>query len=76
MTEPADYQAIRFERDRHVALLTLDRPERMNAWTDRMGAELSDAMARCDAFSPTHTAGRTRSSTSLSSTELRTAPAW
>jgi enoyl-CoA hydratase/carnithine racemase len=40
-----DYQQIRTEVQGGVALLTLDRPERMNAWTPRMGAELSHAIA-------------------------------
>jgi len=40
-----DYQQIRAELREDVALLTLDRPERMNAWTSRMGAELSHAIA-------------------------------
>ncbi len=31
-----------------VAVVTLDRPGRRNAWNARMGFELSDAMARCD----------------------------
>jgi enoyl-CoA hydratase/carnithine racemase len=39
------YQQIRSELREHVALLTLDRPERMNAWTPRMGAELAHAIA-------------------------------
>jgi enoyl-CoA hydratase/carnithine racemase len=44
-----EYQAILFERKDGVALLTLDRPERMNAWTGRMAAELSHALGRCNA---------------------------
>jgi enoyl-CoA hydratase/carnithine racemase len=43
-----DYQAIRFERDDGVATLTLNRPERMNAWTGRMAIELSHALGACN----------------------------
>jgi enoyl-CoA hydratase/carnithine racemase len=43
-----EYEAIRFERDAGVAVLTLDRPERMNAWTGRMAFELSRALAECN----------------------------
>ena len=32
-----------------VATVTLNRPERMNAWTWRMGRELDDALRACDA---------------------------
>jgi enoyl-CoA hydratase/carnithine racemase len=32
-----------------VATVTLDRPERMNAWTWRMGRALDDALRACDA---------------------------
>jgi len=43
-----EYEAIRYEREGGVAVLTLDRPERMNAWTGRMAAELSHALERCN----------------------------
>lgn len=43
-----EYEAIRFERVGGVALLTLNRPERMNAWTGRMAAELSHALGVCN----------------------------
>ena len=39
---------IRFEIADEVAVVTLDRPEAMNAFTGRMGAELGEAYARCD----------------------------
>ena len=32
-----------------VALITLNRPEKLNAWTPRMGAELSEAIEAADA---------------------------
>mgnify|MGYP000754414582 CR=1 FL=1 len=39
------YQTIRLERDGHVATLTLDRPDRLNAFNDTMVREL---VAACD----------------------------
>ena len=39
------YEQIRYEQRDEIALLTLDRPERLNAWTARMGRELADAFA-------------------------------
>ena len=45
----SDYEAVAFEIADRVATITLSRPERMNAFTWQMGAELSDAYARCDA---------------------------
>jgi enoyl-CoA hydratase/carnithine racemase len=45
-----DYECIQLDTgDDGVAVLTLDRPEQLNAWNDRMGDELSHALARCDA---------------------------
>lgn len=40
-----DYQQILTDRRDEVLLLTLNRPERMNAWTPRMMAELTDAIS-------------------------------
>jgi enoyl-CoA hydratase/carnithine racemase len=42
------YEEIRVADDDHVRLITLDRPERRNAMSWRMLAELSDAMAAAD----------------------------
>jgi enoyl-CoA hydratase/carnithine racemase len=42
-------EQILFDVQDGVALLTLNRPERMNAWTYRMNAELMDAIAFCNA---------------------------
>jgi enoyl-CoA hydratase/carnithine racemase len=39
-----DYQQIAVERRGDVALLTLARPERLNAWTPRMSVELAHAI--------------------------------
>ncbi len=44
-----DYASIRYETRGAVALLTLDRPERLNAWTPAMAEEQADALARANA---------------------------
>ena len=43
-----EYEAIRFEREDSVAILTLNRPQRMNAWTGAMALELSHALGVCN----------------------------
>jgi enoyl-CoA hydratase/carnithine racemase len=43
-----DYEQILFDIDERVALITLNRPEAMNAWTNVMSEELDDAMHRCN----------------------------
>ena len=43
------FEQIIFETSGRVALLTLNRPEKLNAWTPTMSRELSDAMYECDA---------------------------
>ena len=45
----ADYEQIRYDVDAHVLTLTLDRPERLNAFTPVMKRELIDAFDRADA---------------------------
>jgi enoyl-CoA hydratase/carnithine racemase len=47
MTSDMD-QHVRVERDGKVAVLTLDRPDRLNAFTGSMGQELGRAYAACD----------------------------
>lgn len=42
------YEQIEVERRDGVALLTLHRPERLNAWTPRMSVELADAVERAN----------------------------
>jgi len=42
------YEYVRVDDNGHVRVITLDRPERRNAMTWRMHAELSDAMAAAD----------------------------
>ena len=42
------YQQLLFDLQDGVALITLNRPEAMNAWTATMAQELTDAMHRCN----------------------------
>jgi len=42
------YEQIRFDVRDGVGVLTLNRPERMNAWTYQMSAELTDAINYCN----------------------------
>ena len=44
-----DYEQITAERRDDVVVLTLDRPDRLNAWTPRMSAELVHAIEAADA---------------------------
>ena len=43
-----DYEQVTYEVDGGVAVVTLDRPDKLNAMTAQMGAELGDAMAEAD----------------------------
>jgi enoyl-CoA hydratase/carnithine racemase len=44
-----DYTTIRYEVRDEVGLITLQRPERLNAWTPRMSEEQVDAIERANA---------------------------
>jgi enoyl-CoA hydratase/carnithine racemase len=44
-----DFQDIRYELDGHLLTITLDRPDRLNAFTPRMAEELIEAFDRADA---------------------------
>jgi enoyl-CoA hydratase/carnithine racemase len=44
-----EFEQIRTEVEQHVLTITLNRPERLNAWTPMMGAELIAAFDRADA---------------------------
>jgi enoyl-CoA hydratase/carnithine racemase len=44
-----DYSTITYERREAVALITLNRPERLNAWTPRMASEQADAIRTANA---------------------------
>lgn len=43
-----EYREILYEVSEALATITLNRPERLNAWTLRMGAEVRDAFLRAD----------------------------
>ncbi|MBM4361394.1 MAG: enoyl-CoA hydratase, partial [Deltaproteobacteria bacterium] len=43
------YEQILYEVEDRVATITLNRPERLNAWTQRMAAEVKHAAARAEA---------------------------
>lgn len=42
------YEQIRYEVKDPIATITLDRPDRLNAWTDRMGDEVKHALAQAE----------------------------
>jgi enoyl-CoA hydratase/carnithine racemase len=44
-----ELKVVRYERDGRVVVVTLDRPERLNAWTGRMHAEYRAALAHAEA---------------------------
>ena len=44
-----EYEEIRYELSDHIVTLTLQRPQRLNAFTPRMFDELLDALDRIDA---------------------------
>ncbi len=43
---PADYETITYERRGRVGLITLNRPEKLNAWNPRMETEFIDVVNR------------------------------
>jgi enoyl-CoA hydratase/carnithine racemase len=43
-----EYETIIFETENQIATITLNRPERLNAWTLRMDAEIWDALAKIE----------------------------
>jgi enoyl-CoA hydratase/carnithine racemase len=43
------YEDILYEVDGHAAVITLNRPTRLNAWTGNMARDYRDALARADA---------------------------
>ncbi len=44
----SEYEDIRFDVNDGVATITLHRPEQMNSFSGKMGAELGEAYRRCD----------------------------
>jgi enoyl-CoA hydratase/carnithine racemase len=51
-----DVELVRYERDARVAVLTLNRPERLNAFSDELVVALVDALRRFDADDEAHVA--------------------
>ena len=49
IANPDDYQDIAYSVDDRVAVISLNRPENLNAFSSLMGTELSDALRRGDA---------------------------
>ena len=45
---PMEYQQILYETRGEVALITLNRPDKLNAWTPRMSEEQADALTRAN----------------------------
>ena len=43
-----EFEEIRYEVADQILTITLDRPDRLNAWTPRMGIELAEAFDRAD----------------------------
>jgi enoyl-CoA hydratase/carnithine racemase len=43
-----DFKDIIFEKSERIATVTMNRPERMNAWTPQMGGEIKAAMVDAD----------------------------
>jgi 2-(1,2-epoxy-1,2-dihydrophenyl)acetyl-CoA isomerase len=48
MTTTAGYDQILFETKGRTGIITLNRPEKLNAWTYAMGGEMMDAIERCN----------------------------
>src|SRR4029077_1507589 len=48
MESAVSYETIRYEADGPALTITLNRPEKLNAYTAQMGAELADAIVRAD----------------------------
>jgi 2-(1,2-epoxy-1,2-dihydrophenyl)acetyl-CoA isomerase len=48
MTTATGYQQILFEKRGRTGVITLNRPEKLNAWTYAMGGEMMDAIDRCN----------------------------
>jgi 2-(1,2-epoxy-1,2-dihydrophenyl)acetyl-CoA isomerase len=45
---PANYELITFEQQGRTGVITLNRPEKLNAWSYAMGGEVNDAIERCN----------------------------
>ena len=42
------FEQITLEKEEDIAVVTLNRPERLNAWTQQMNGELVEAVVRCN----------------------------
>ncbi|MFI5365285.1 MAG: crotonase/enoyl-CoA hydratase family protein [Candidatus Binatia bacterium] len=49
-----EYQSVRYEVDGRIAVITLNRPQRMNAIDGRMPREIADAVKRANADNDVH----------------------
>src|SRR5688572_22349252 len=49
LDDRAGYDTIRYETAGEIATITLDRPEKLNAWTPHMAEEQADAIGRANA---------------------------
>lgn len=47
-SQTAEYEEILYTIDEPAAIITLNRPDRLNAWTHRMGEELRHALAQAE----------------------------
>ncbi|HEY8173680.1 MAG TPA: enoyl-CoA hydratase-related protein [Dehalococcoidia bacterium] len=47
-TAATGYEQIVFEQRGRVGVITLNRPERLNAWTWKMSGEMGDAITKCN----------------------------
>lgn len=48
MTTATAYEQILFEQKGRVGIISLNRPEKLNAWTWEMNGEIADALERCN----------------------------
>jgi 2-(1,2-epoxy-1,2-dihydrophenyl)acetyl-CoA isomerase len=48
MATATEYRQILFDTQGRVGVITLNRPEKLNAWTYAMGGEMMDAIDRCN----------------------------
>jgi 2-(1,2-epoxy-1,2-dihydrophenyl)acetyl-CoA isomerase len=48
MATTVGYELILFEQQGRTAIITMNRPEKLNAWTYALSAEMTDAIERCN----------------------------
>jgi enoyl-CoA hydratase/carnithine racemase len=54
MPEGSKYETILYERRGRIALITLNRPDKLNAWSARMEGEFLDALDQASADPDVH----------------------